>query len=121
MHRFDRHIDKVVLALWLRDISVCNFQDDRSSFFLDMLEEILGRVEDIQQEVNRFFFLGAIEKLERSVAASHTSNVLAVDLEVVCKPTESQSVFPANPNRVFSTVSKYLDDDPTYMSLANTI
>lgn len=86
-----------------------------------MLEEILRRFEDIQQKVDRFFFLGAIEKLERSVAASHTSNVLAVDLEVVCKPTESQSVFPANPNRVFSTVSKYLDDDPTYMSLANTI
>jgi hypothetical protein len=71
--------------------------------------------------VDGFFFLGAIEELERSIAASHTGNVLAVDLEVVRKPTESQSVFPANPSRVISTVSKCLYDAQTYMSLANTI
>ena len=71
--------------------------------------------------MDRFLFLGAIEKLERSVAASHTSNVLAVDLEVVRIPTESQSVFPTNPKMAISMVTKCLYDAPTYISLANTI
>lgn len=109
MHRFSGHVDKMVFALWLCGISIGDLEDDGTGFLLDVIEEVLWRVEYIQKKMDRLLFLGAIKKLERGVAAGDTCNILAVDLEVVREAAESQCVLPSDPavdvSSVLSTVS----------------
>jgi hypothetical protein len=104
VHCLSGHVDKMIFALWLCGISIGNLEDDGSSFLLDVIEEVFWRVKDVQKEMDRLFFLGAIKKLKRGVAASDTSDVLPVDLEVVRETAESQCVLPSDPARDFSYV-----------------
>ena len=89
MHRLSGHVDKVVFALWLCGVSIGDLEDDGTGFLLDVIEEILWRVEYIQKEMDRFFLLCAVKKLERGIAAGDTRDILAMDLEVVREAAES--------------------------------
>lgn len=97
MHRFSSHVDEMVLTLWLGGVSIGDLENDGTGFLFDVVEEVLWRLEDVQEEMYRLFFLSTIEKLKRRVATGDTSDVLAVDLEVVREPAESQCVLPSNP------------------------
>jgi hypothetical protein len=45
MHGPDGHVDEVVFAFWLGGIAICDLQDDSAGFFLDVIKQILRRVE----------------------------------------------------------------------------
>lgn len=89
VHCFAGHVNKVVFTLRFGDISISNLKNDCASFFLDVVEQILWRIEDIEKEVNGLLFLCAVKELERCVTAGDAGDVLAVNLEVVGVATES--------------------------------
>jgi hypothetical protein len=97
VHCFAGHVNKVVFALWLSGISISDLKNDCTSFFLDVIKQVLWRLKDIEKEVNRLLFLGTVKELERCITAGDTGNVLAVNLEVVGVATEGECVLPPNP------------------------
>ena len=61
MHSLAGHVDQEVFAMRLGIVAISDFEDDSASFFLDMVEQILGRLEHIEEKVDRLFFLDAVE------------------------------------------------------------
>lgn len=108
MHGFTGHVDEKILAVRLRSVSISDLQDDCTSFFLDVIEEIIWRIQHIEKEMDRLLFLNTIENREGSGATSNLGDVLSMKLESICIAAESKSVLPPDPRQFISIRSYYL-------------
>lgn len=103
MHCLASHVYKMIIALWFWGISICDLKDNGTSLFFDVVKQVFWRIKNVEKEMDRLLLLDAVKQLKGRVAASNTSDVLSVNLEVVCVAAESQCVLPSDPAVKVST------------------